>query len=110
MLFSFNKISIIALSFKDNKLHGEYFFSTLDISRLSAGTGILIFCIIDLLLGIIKVGLLPLKKNCFICYNESPLKIMKNVFYFILKGLFVLKIFKFLSWHFGHAEKKGLIR
>ena len=27
----------------------------------------------------------------------SPLKMMKNAFYFILKGLFVLKIFKFLS-------------
>ena len=28
---------------------------------------------------------------------ESPLKIMKNAFYFTAKGLFVLKIFKFLS-------------
>ena len=30
---------------------------------------------------------------------------MKNVFYFILKALFVLKIFKFLSWLFGHVEE-----
>ena len=30
---------------------------------------------------------------------------MKNDFYFILKALFVLKIFKFLSWLFGHIEK-----
>ena len=37
------------------------------------------------------------KKICFICLNESPLKMMKNAFYFILKALFVLKIFKFLS-------------
>ena len=29
--------------------------------------------------------------------TESPLKLMKNVFYFISKALFVLKIFKFLS-------------
>ena len=29
--------------------------------------------------------------------NESPLKVMKNAFYFTLKALFVLKIFKFLS-------------
>ena len=29
--------------------------------------------------------------------SESHLKIMKNTFYFTLKGLFVLKIFKFLS-------------
>ena len=30
---------------------------------------------------------------------------MKNAFYFILKALFVLKIFKFLSGHFGHVEE-----
>ena len=29
--------------------------------------------------------------------TESPLKMMKNAFYFILKVLFVLKTFKFLS-------------
>ena len=29
--------------------------------------------------------------------NENPLKIMKNAFYFTLKALFVLKVFKFLS-------------
>ena len=31
---------------------------------------------------------------------------MKNAFYFILKALFVLKIFKFLSWLFGHVGKR----
>ena len=39
------------------------------------------------------------QKNCFIYFNESPLNMVKNVkkdFYFILKILFVLKIFKFL--------------
>ena len=30
---------------------------------------------------------------------------MKNAFYFILKVLFVLKIFKFLPLLFGHVEK-----
>ena len=30
---------------------------------------------------------------------------MKNAFYFTLKALFVLKIFKFLSSSFGHVEK-----
>ena len=34
---------------------------------------------------------------------------MKNTFYFILKALFILKIFKFLSWDFGHVEN-SLIR
>ena len=45
------------------------------------------------------------KKMCVICVNKSPLKLMKNVFNFILEALFVLKIFKFLPWLFGHAEK-----
>ena len=33
--------------------------------------------------------------------TESRLKMMENVFYYILKALFVIKIFKFLSWVFG---------
>ena len=37
------------------------------------------------------------KKVCVICFIESPLKMMKNVFYFILKALLVRKIFNFLS-------------
>ena len=36
-------------------------------------------------------------KNFFISFNNSPLKMMKNAFYFILKAQFVLKIFAFLS-------------
>ena len=44
-----------------------------------------------------KVGLSPPEKICFICFIKNPLKVMKNTFYFILKDLFVLKIFKFLS-------------
>ena len=39
--------------------------------------------------------------------TESTLKMMKNAFYLTLKALFVLKIFKFLSWFFGHVEKTG---
>ena len=37
------------------------------------------------------------KKSFIICFKGSPSKMMKNAFYFILKALFVLKIFKFLS-------------
>ena len=29
---------------------------------------------------------------------------MKNAFYIILEALFILKIFTFLSWLFGHVE------
>ena len=49
----------------------------------------------------IKGGLSGLRQFLAI---ESHLKIMKNVFYFILKALFVLKIFKFLFWLFGHGH------
>ena len=54
---------------------------------------------------LVKVELSPSKKICFVCFNESPLKLMKNAFYSILKALFVLKTFNFLSSRFGHIEK-----
>ena len=38
--------------------------------------------------------------------TESPLKIMKNAFYFTLKAPLVLNIFKFLSWVFCYVEKR----
>ena len=37
--------------------------------------------------------------------TESPVEMMKKAFYFTLKALFSLKIFKFLSWLFGQVEK-----
>ena len=35
----------------------------------------------------LKVGLSPSEKNCVIWSIESPLQMMKNAFYFILKTL-----------------------
>ena len=40
-----------------------------------------------------------------ICLIESPLKMMKSIFYLILKALFVLEISKFLTRLFGHVGK-----
>ena len=54
--------------------------------------------------GIDEVNV-SLKTESHLCFIESPLKMMKNAFYFILKALFVLKIYKFLSRLFGHVEK-----
>ena len=48
------------------------------------------------------------KKNCFICFNLSPLKIKKNAFYFILKPLFVPKTLNFLF--FWSHRKYGLVK
>ena len=57
------------------------------------------------LFNLFKVGLSSSKKSSVNCLIESPLKMMKNAFYFILKTLFVLKLFKFLSQLFGHVGK-----
>ena len=38
--------------------------------------------------------------------TKSPLKLMKNAFYFTSKALFVLKILKFFSLLFGHVAKR----
>ena len=63
-----------------------------------------------LMILLIKVGFSPSKKNCFICFNESPLRVMKNAFYFILNAVFVLKISRFLCWLFGHVEKMAIYK
>ena len=46
------------------------------------------------------------RKLCNGGSNLLALKMMKNAFYFTLKALFVLKIFKFLSRLFGHTERR----
>ena len=55
---------------------------------------------------LLKLGSHLTKKTVLFapCFNESPLKMMKNALYFILKALFILKIFRFFSC-FGHVEK-----
>ena len=45
------------------------------------------------------------KKNMYIYFNERRLKMIKNTFYFMLKALFVLEIFTFLSLLIGYVEK-----
>ena len=37
---------------------------------------------------------------------ENPLKIMKNIFNFMLITFFVLEIFTFLSWLFGYVARQ----
>ena len=53
----------------------------------------------------VKVVLSPSKKDLYYLLHWKPFKMMKNTFYFIIKGLFLLKTFKFLSWLFGHVGK-----
>ena len=51
-----------------------------------------------------------LVKTCLRCILrseiENPLKMVKNAFYLTSKALSILKIFKFLSWLFGHISKQ----
>ena len=48
-----------------------------------------------------------LPKSLFLSTSiKTPLKKMKNSFYFVLKALFVLDIVTFLSLHFGYVEKR----
>ena len=61
--------------------------------------------------------LMALKKNGYILTgplsdlsrflaSESPLKIMKNAFYFNSKSLSVFKVSKFFPWIFRHVETR----
>ena len=56
-----------------------------------------------------KVGLSPSKKKFLNCFNESLSNMTKNAFYFILKALFILKIFPsdtdVLETSLGHLIK-----
>ena len=54
----------------------------------------------------IKVPLSGLKQ---LLTTDSPLKLMKNAFYFMLIAIFVLEIFTFLPWLFGYV-KIGMIK
>ena len=51
----------------------------------------------------VKVGLSLSTIVSFVCFNECPVKLINDGFYFILKNFFVLKNFKFLSWDFCHV-------
>ena len=48
----------------------------------------------------------PFKNVVFICFNEISLKVMKNAFHFILRALFVVKIFNFCPDFLGHVGKR----
>ena len=45
------------------------------------------------------------KKLFYLLRRISPLKLMKNAFYFILKTLLIFMIFKFLTCIIGYVEK-----
>ena len=56
----------------------------------------------------VKVRLSSSKKFTVIFFDESPSKIMKSTFYFMLKTLFIYKIFKFLYYFI--TQENGLIK
>ena len=54
----------------------------------------------------VKVGFSTSRKVDFICLDESPLKMIKNGFYFILRALFVHKYLDFCPDFFCHVGKR----
>ena len=65
-------------------------------------TRIIIFCkpffVLDNYPRAFQNGFSPSKKICIYLLDGSLIKMIKMLFYFILIGLLVLKIFKLLSW------------
>ena len=89
------------------------FYDSLNVQNWPENCGPLIRLIaiaLNLVKNYLKVGLSPSKQKSFYLFYESFLKMIKNPFCFILKALFVLNMFKFLSWLFGYVEKNALIR
>ena len=58
----------------------------------------------------LKVGTSRSKKNSFICFNESPWKMTKNVFLFHLRSFFRSQDFYIFVLTFWSCRKKRLIR
>ena len=54
---------------------------------------VIFFEVFRIMYLLLKSGSHLPKKIFFVCFNDSPSKMMKNVFYFMLKALFVIKIF-----------------
>ena len=77
---------IKSLRYNGPVLRNDFFRNT-DNNKNFCNTGVSKF----------KVRLSPSEKICVVCFIESPLKMIKIAFYFILKAVFILKIFKFLS-------------
>ena len=67
------------------------------LTQLLSGKSLFATNLIPVVTSSLKSDSHLLKKLLFICFEKKPFKMMKNAFYFILKALFVLKIFKFLS-------------
>ena len=69
------------------------------------------FKVMSKILTYVKVvGFSPSKKKLFVCFNDSPSKMMKNAFYLILKALFILKRYLNFVLTFWASRNNGLIR
>ena len=69
------------------------------------GVSFLLSSIVNCLEGLSQIkGALSGQRQFLV--TESPSKTIKNSFYFTSKALSFLKIFKFLSWLFGHVAKR----
>ena len=84
-------------------IYSNVFSLWLALSASSYYTSISLILTSVILPDVLSVSILKSGPHlCAVCFIEKPLNMTKNAFYFILKAL---KVFKFLSWLFGHVEK-----
>ena len=94
-----NRLSVLIL--RDNS-KALYTYCAIHRLNLVIGTSCKISSMRNLM-DVIKGALSGLMQ--FVA-NKSPSKMLENAFYFTLKALFILKIFKLLSWLFGLVQKR----
>ena len=92
--FFFQGANLLSI-FRDTLLFLDIHKVTLSVTKNIELFDVFLFFYLIRCLQPIKVGLSASKNIYVICLTESPLKIMKNAFYFILKALLVLKISKY---------------
>ena len=98
-IFHFFSYFIIFICWKFQRLCGTYLFCYLICNNWSL-----------IKKFILKDGIPSSKKVACISFNKKPFKMMKNVFYFLLKCLFLfLRYLNFCPDFFGYV-KNGLMR
>ena len=95
------------LIFSENFVYvrNGWYLSHIVLSSKSGGKGLGIQLFTKVFLWKYFFGLLSSKKNLCYLLDWKPFKNDEKCFFFILKTLFVPKIFMFLPWLFGHVGK-----
>ena len=104
--FFHQSISFRGQNFHDWKFVNDHWTSEFRLFQ----NPVLLKLIVEERLKILKSDSHLPKKNLFYLLQWQPFKKNKKCFLFHLKALFVLEIFKFLSWLLGHVEKTAWLK